>query len=274
MSRSLSFTGALMCALLGAAGASFSAATESAASAKPQAAITSQAAPTDPEDLTLAQAAPAKTQAAPTQSPSPKPAAPSPTPANAPPRTPAAAAPSTPKPAASKTAAPKATTTRPKTSAPQSAAAKAKAKNQLQQLDWRELLPENERKRYNPNAPAPIHGPLGEGGPPAVQTVTTTVNAALDQQLVRLPGFIVPLGPPRDGVVREFYLVPYIGEDIHVPPPPSNQMVYVRSATGIEAEALHEAYWVTGKMRVETRTTPLGTSAYSMVASKVEQYLN
>jgi hypothetical protein len=50
--------------------------------------------------------------------------------------------------------------------------------------------------------------------------------------------------------------------------------VYVRSATGIAAEALHEAYWVTGKMRVETRTTPLGTSAYSMVASKVEQYLN
>ena len=36
-------------------------------------------------------------------------------------------------------------------------------------------------------------------------------------------------------MVREFYLVPYIGEDIHVPPPPSNQMVYVRSATGIAA---------------------------------------
>lgn len=107
-----------------------------------------------------------------------------------------------------------------------------------------------------------------------MQTVTTTVNEDLDQALVRLPGFIVPVGQPRDGVVREFYLVPYIGEDIHVPPPPSNQMVYVRSATGIAAEALHEAYWVTGKMRVETRTTPLGTSAYSLVANKVEQYLN
>jgi hypothetical protein len=144
----------------------------------------------------------------------------------------------------------------------------------LQQIDWRDLLPENERKKYNPNAPAPVHGPLGEGGPPAVQTITTTVNADLDQALVRMPGFIVPLGAPSNGVVQEFYLVPYIGEDIHVPPPPSNQMVYVRSATGIAAEALHEAYWVTGKMRVETRTTPLGTSAYSMVASKVEQYLN
>ena len=150
---------------------------------------------------------------------------------------------------------------------------KPKAKtNELQVIDWRDLLPENERKRYSPNAPPPVHGALGEGGPPALQTITTTVNQDLDQAKVKLPGFIVPLGEPSNGLVREFYLVPYIGEDIHVPPPPSNQMVYVRSATGIEAEAVHEAYWVTGKMRVETRTTPLGTSAYSLVADKVEQY--
>jgi hypothetical protein len=160
------------------------------------------------------------------------------------------------------------TATRPKTSAPRT----RPKTNVLQEIDWRDLLPESERKRYNPNAPAPVHGALGEGGPPAVQIVTTTVNQDLDQALVRLPGFIVPLGAPKNGVVREFYLVPYIGEDIHVPPPPSNQMVYVRSATGIATEAVHEAHWVTGKMRVETRTTPLGTSAYSLVANKVEQY--
>jgi hypothetical protein len=147
-----------------------------------------------------------------------------------------------------------------------------KPRNQLQQIDWRELLPESERRKYNPNAPAPVHGPLGEGGPPAVQVVTTSVNQDLDEALVKLPGFIVPIGVANDGMVREFYLVPYIGEDIHVPPPPSNQMVYVRSTTGIATEAVHEAYWVTGKMHVETRTTPLGTSAYSLVANKVEQY--
>jgi hypothetical protein len=153
------------------------------------------------------------------------------------------------------------------------AAPKSKPKtNELQEIDWRDLLPEADRKHYSPNAPAPVHGTLGEGGPPALQTITTTVNADLDQARVRLPGFIVPIGEPKNGVVREFYLVPYIGEDIHVPPPPSNQMVYVRSATGIEAEAVHEAYWVTGKMRVETRSTPLGTSAYALVADKIEQY--
>jgi hypothetical protein len=144
--------------------------------------------------------------------------------------------------------------------------------NELQEIDWRDLLPESDRKKYNPNAPAPVHGPLGEGGPPAVQVVTTSVNEDLDQALVKLPGFIVPIGEPKNGLVREFYLVPYIGEDIHVPPPPSNQMVYVRSTAGVATDAVHEAYWVTGKIHVETRTTPLGTSAWSLVANKVEQY--
>jgi hypothetical protein len=156
---------------------------------------------------------------------------------------------------------------------PPPVATKPKPKlNELQEIDWRDLLPEPDRKKYSPNAPAPVHGPLGEGGPPAVQVVTTAVNTDLDQQLVKLPGFIVPIGEPKNGAVREFYLVPYIGEDIHVPPPPSNQMVYVHSPAGVATEALHEAYWVTGKIHVETRTTPLGTSAYSLVASKVEQY--
>jgi hypothetical protein len=172
--------------------------------------------------------------------------------------------------AATGTASPPGATTK-----PAAAAAKAptpRSKTELQDIDWRDLLPEPERKKYSPNAPAPVHGPLGEGGPPALQLITTAVNAELDQALVKLPGFIVPIGEPKNGVVREFYLVPYIGEDIHVPPPPSNQMVYVHSTSGIATEAVHEAYWVTGKMRVETRTTPLGTSAYSLVANKVEQY--
>ncbi|MEJ0036836.1 MAG: DUF3299 domain-containing protein [Gammaproteobacteria bacterium] len=171
------------------------------------------------------------------------------------------------------TSAPAAGSAKKSTAGAKAVAPKPKPKtNELQEIDWRDLLPETDRKKYNPNAPAPVHGPLGEGGPPAVQVVTTTVNSDLDQALVKLPGFIVPLGEPKDGVVREFYLVPYIGEDIHVPPPPSNQMVYVRSAAGVAAEAVHEAYWVTGKIHVETRTTPLGTSAWSLVANKVEQY--
>ena len=140
------------------------------------------------------------------------------------------------------------------------------------EIDWRDLLPVNERAHYSATAPPPEHGPLGEGGPPAVQKQTTTFNEELAEMVVRLPGFIVPIGAPRGGLITEFFLVPYIGACIHVPPPPPNQMVYVKSASGIAADAIHEAYWVTGKMRVESRTTALGTAAYGLAASKVERY--
>jgi hypothetical protein len=139
-------------------------------------------------------------------------------------------------------------------------------------VDWRDLLPVNERAHYSASAPPPEHGPLGEGGPPAMQKQTTTSNEDLADWVVRLPGFIVPIGTPRGGLITEFLLVPYIGACIHVPPPPPNQMVYVNSAAGIAADAIHEAYWVTGKMRVESRTTELGTAAYALAAGKVERY--
>ena len=140
------------------------------------------------------------------------------------------------------------------------------------ELDWKELLPADERSHYSAAAPPPVHGPLGEGGPPAVQKQTTTVNDELADMNVHMPGFVVPVGTPRNGLIKEFFLVPYIGACIHVPPPPPNQMVFVTSASGIAADAIHEAYWVTGKMRLENRTTPLGTSAYALSAGKVELY--
>ncbi|HEV7716736.1 MAG TPA: DUF3299 domain-containing protein [Steroidobacteraceae bacterium] len=166
--------------------------------------------------------------------------------------------------------APTAKTAKPGTTKP---VAKPKPKpGELQEIDWRDLLPESERARYSAAAPPPQHGPLGEGGPPAVQKQTTTMNKDLDGAAVRLPGFVVPVGPTKNGMISEFFLVPYIGACIHVPPPPPNQMVYVTSAGGIAADAIHEAYWVTGKMRVENRTTPIGTAAYAVTASKVELY--
>lgn len=51
--------------------------------------------------------------------------------------------------------------------------------------------------------------------------------AALDGKRVVIAAFIVPL---EDDMQRadEFLLVPYFGACVHTPPPPPNQMVYVR----------------------------------------------
>ncbi len=170
----------------------------------------------------------------------------------------------------------------PATSSAPARSTRAKAKNakavkvtkplETVELDWRELLPARQRARYSPTAPPPVHGYLGEGGPPAAQLQNFDVNDALAEIPVRLPGFVVPVGANANGIVREFFLVPYVGACIHVPPPPPNQMVYVKSKTGISLKSVHEAYWVTGKMRVEQTTTSLGASAYALDADKIEQY--
>ena len=139
-------------------------------------------------------------------------------------------------------------------------------------LDWKQLLPASERKRYSPLPPPPVHDYRGEAGPPAVQVPDFKANKSLDGALVRLPGFIIPLDARRDGVVDEFLLVPYFGACIHVPPPPPNQLVYVRMARRTTLQSPYDAYWITGKLHLQTTTTHLGSAAYELRAEKIELY--
>jgi hypothetical protein len=113
---------------------------------------------------------------------------------------------------------------------------------------------------------------MGEGGLAAQQMMDFSINKALDGALIKIPGFIVPLDVGKDGLVTEFFLVPYFGACIHVPPPPPNQIVYVRMNKGIALDSIYEAYWITGRMKVSRKATRLGASAYQLDASKVEIY--
>lgn len=81
-------------------------------------------------------------------------------------------------------------------------------------LEWDELIPLEEQ--LNPPAP-PAVDHEDEFAIPS-QPIGKVV-AALDGQQVRLPGFVVPLeGDSKE--VTTFFLVPYFGACIHVPPPP------------------------------------------------------
>jgi hypothetical protein len=140
------------------------------------------------------------------------------------------------------------------------------------ELDWDELLPKDARSRFAAGPPPPVHDYLGEGGLAAQQVMDFSVNKELDGQSVKLPGFIVPLDIGRDGLVSEFFLVPYFGACIHVPPPPPNQIVYVRMNKGIALESIYEAYWITGRMKLQNKTTRLGAAAYHLAGDKVEIY--
>ena len=69
----------------------------------------------------------------------------------------------------------------------------------------------------------------------------------LDGQYIRLAGFIVPLNFDFDTeTFSEFLLVPYYGACIHVPPPPSNQVVYVTANKPLSETTLDYAVWASG----------------------------
>ena len=74
------------------------------------------------------------------------------------------------------------------------------------------------------------------------------------------------------GRVTEFFLVPYFGACIHVPPPPPNQMVYVVMKQGISLDSMYSAYWITGRMKAESRSTTLGAAAYTLTGTVAEEY--
>ena len=60
------------------------------------------------------------------------------------------------------------------------------------------------------------------------------VNKELQGKIIRLPGFVIPIEHDGDKI-SEFLLVPYHGACIHVPAPPSNQIIYVRVPGGTTA---------------------------------------
>lgn len=142
----------------------------------------------------------------------------------------------------------------------------------VREIDWDELLPQDARSRFAGGPPPAVHDYLGEGGMAAQQVMDFSINKSLDGANVKIPGFIVPLDIGKDGLVSEFFLVPYFGACIHVPPPPPNQIVYVRMNKGIALDSIYEAYWITGRMKTTNKTTRLGASAYQLEGSKVEIY--
>jgi hypothetical protein len=149
----------------------------------------------------------------------------------------------------------------------------AAEKSRVLTLEWTDLIPADAREQFSSAPAAAAHDYLGESGPAAVQQSTTApVNDELNGKLVKIPGFIVPLDVAKDGTVSEFFLVPYFGACIHVPPPPPNQIVYVTTKKGIALDSIYEAYWITGTMKMQNKTTQLGAAAYSLSADNVEIY--
>lgn len=143
------------------------------------------------------------------------------------------------------------------------------------ELTWSEMIPAD----APPEAPdmTPLHdlSQMGsmEAAPAAKQDLPNApVVPALDGQLIRLPGYIVPLEVSEDGRTTDFLLVPYFGACIHVPPPPTNQVIYVSYPKGAPVDDLWDAIWVKGKMHTVSSSHEMATASYSMEAVEVSVY--
>ncbi|CAJ1900832.1 hypothetical protein FNBNMHLP_03486 [Aeromonas jandaei] len=140
----------------------------------------------------------------------------------------------------------------------------AMAADDYKTIDWDVLIPQGEKIQ----PPPPINH---DGNFSSVPQPVGGVNKKLNEQNVRLPGFVVPLEGDAKKITA-FLLVPYFGACIHVPPPPTNQVVYVSYPKGAPVDDLWDAIWVKGKMRTVSSSHEMATASYAMDAVEVSVY--
>lgn len=133
-------------------------------------------------------------------------------------------------------------------------------------IGWADLVPEGGEVATASSASE------HEGGP-GQQTGSAEAVMELDGQLIRMPGFMLPLDYTEKGKVRGFLLVPYYGACIHVPPPPPNQIVFVdASEDPVDSKGLWDPVWVSGTMEVKMNENDLGDAAYTLRLSEMAPY--
>jgi uncharacterized protein len=141
------------------------------------------------------------------------------------------------------------------------------------ELAWEQLVP---RRGWSVGAAAGAvlrgvvqHGQVAATPGPAPDDAELVKDH--DGRRVRIAGYLVPIG--FDGVgVREFLLVPYVGACIHVPPPPPNQVVLVRSERRVPVRDQFEPVLVTGTLAVGMASTELAEVGYRVAAEAVTPY--
>jgi uncharacterized protein len=161
--------------------------------------------------------------------------------------------------------------------APEAQDSKATSAN-VQEVDWKELVPSG----FDPNRLLKQYfqdvAMLKDNDPRAVRLAeelrkaweSAPVVEALNNKIVRLSGFLVTL--EGDGkAVSEFLLVPFFGACIHVPPPPSNQIVLVRTAANpFKVKQMFQTVSVTGRLRAEAVRNDVASASYVIEATHVE----
>lgn len=132
-------------------------------------------------------------------------------------------------------------------------------------LDWADLVPKGETV-----VPPMLQGLIDHTQAPMTsqQPQSSGVRTDWNGQVVRLPGFIVPLDYSGTGVTA-FILVPFVGACVHTPPPPANQLVFVTSEEPYQSSGLFEPVNVIGMFGVSSISTQIADIGYALSADEI-----
>ncbi|KAB7614272.1 DUF3299 domain-containing protein [Amylibacter sp. SFDW26] len=135
-------------------------------------------------------------------------------------------------------------------------------------LDWSDLLPDGQVSTP-PLLQSLIDHELKN--PMSQQPKSFGTRTEWNGQIVRIPGYIVPIDYSGTGV-SAFILVPFVGACVHVPPPPANQLVFVTTEKPYENTGLYEAVNVIGQFGTASTSTQLAKVSYSLAADQIVPY--
>ncbi len=153
--------------------------------------------------------------------------------------------------------------------------AEISAPKEFQSLDWGDLSPP--RSAEAEQAAAELNLRIDYMSDEEIETALSTIDRQgkflvdeLDDKDVSLVGYLVPLDFEADKT-DEFVLVPYFGACIHVPPPPPNQIVYVKFREGLALSEtrMYSPFRVEGRIKAAHATTELANVGYQLTASDI-----
>ncbi|WP_035478774.1 DUF3299 domain-containing protein [Aliagarivorans marinus] len=140
------------------------------------------------------------------------------------------------------------------------------------ELSWLDLVPDDEVDQVMATVNQQQLGMHDESLPANnEQSFVGSVREELNNQQVKIPGFVIPI-EGTSMAVKEFLLVPFYGACIHVPPPPQNQIVHVVMDDYVPIKGMWEVVNVTGTLRTQTFDHDLAMVGYQLEGEVMTSY--
>jgi len=139
-------------------------------------------------------------------------------------------------------------------------------------LTWKQLIPEDYKFEYQYQSLYPWMSEEEATENSDEFLLSTPVVESLDQQDIRLSGYVVPLTSDEESI-SEFLLVPVEGACLHVPAPPANQIVHVKPHYPLPIEDSLSVLNVVGTLTSTGVSSSLAAASYSIDAAVLEPYV-